>query len=425
MNMAPEQRVCRLKTAQTKKSEMQTSQQLGKKLTAHYSIIQIVFIMGYCTMLSFAAVFLLSRGLTNTQIGITLTLGSILSLIVQPMIASFADSTEIFSLRAITAIITFLMAVLSLLLMVIPPLVLPTILLYVLLIAIFSPQITLITSLAMEHINNGIPINFSLARGFGSGSYAVLSLTMGFLVDRFGSNVVMFVNLLIALMGAVLVLSFRKPENQKEIQTNVDVKASGLWGFVKKNKRFVAVVFSIALLFFSHVVINTFLIQIIKGVGGNNANMGMALAISGSLELPAMALFPLISRKIRYAGTIMKISGLFVVVKALVTFFASSVAAVYIAQTLQIFAFAVFLPASVYYVNQVIQDADKIKGQSFMMMALAISNILGNSVGGLILDYGGGVSTMLITGIIVSVLGLLLLIWLDKNMKQHLKEQIV
>jgi MFS transporter, PPP family, 3-phenylpropionic acid transporter len=423
MNTAPEQRACRRMITLPKKSEMVLNQQLGKKLTVHYSIIQIVFIMGYCTMLSFAAVFLLSRGLTNTQVGITLTLGSILSLFLQPMIASFTDGSERFSLRAITAVVTAVMAGLSYLLLILPPLVFPTMILYMLLVAIFSPQIALVTSLAMEHINNGVPINFSLARGFGSASYALLSLSMGFLVEHFGSNAVMFVNLLIALVGAVLVLRFKKPEQDVDIQTNVNVKASGLWSFVKTNKRFVAIVFSIALLFFSHILINTYLIQIITAVGGSNADMGVALAISGSLELPAMALFPLLSRRIRYAGTMMKISGLFVVIKAVVTFFAASVTAIYVAQTLQFFSFAIFLPASVYYVNQVIQDADKVKGQSFMVMALAISNILGNSVGGVILDYGGGVPVMLIAGIAVSILGLLLLFWLDKGARKKFSQE--
>jgi PPP family 3-phenylpropionic acid transporter len=403
---------------QKKKTKMGMDYQLGKKLTIHYAFIQIIFIMGYCTMLSFAAVFLLSRGLSNTQIGITLTLGSAASLFLQPLIASFADGTDKISLRGITAIVTAIMAVLSLLLLILPPSVLPTMIVYVLLIAIFSPQISLVTSLAMEHINSGTPINFSLARGFGSASYALLSFVMGFLVDRFGSNVVMFMNLLITITGAVLVLSFKKPAKSLLNQSIGPVKATGLMDFVKSNKRFVAVVISIALLFFSHTVINTFLVQIIQRVGGTHANMGVALAISGSLELPAMALFPLIARRIRYAGTMMKLSGIFVILKAIVTLFAPSVFWIDAAQTLQFFAFAVFLPASVYYVNQVIADADKVKGQSFMVMSLGISNMLGNSISGIILDYGGGVPAMLTTGVLVSILGLVLLVWLDKEIKQ-------
>ncbi|MBI9049722.1 MAG: MFS transporter [Anaerolineaceae bacterium] len=369
-------------------------------------------------MLSFAAVFLLSRGFSNAQVGITLTLGSAASLLLQPMIASFADGTEKFSLRSITAVVTFSMAILSLLLLIIPPLVLPTTILYILMVAIFSPQITLVTALAMEHINSGTPINFSLARGFGSISYALLSLGMGFLVDQYGSDMIMVVNLFIAVAGGLLVLTFKKPEHAPQLDSPGIVKATGLLDFIKHNKRFVIVIFSISLMFFSHIAINTFLIQIINHVEGSNADMGIALAISGSLELPAMALFPLIAKRIRYAGTIMKISGAFLVLKAVVTLFAPNILWIDIAQSLQFFSFAMFLPASVYYVNQAINDSDKVKGQSFMVMALAISNILGNSLGGYLLDYGGGVLIMLAVGAVVSLIGLILLICVDKGIKE-------
>jgi PPP family 3-phenylpropionic acid transporter len=37
-----------------------------------------------------------------------------------------------------------------------------------------------------------------------------------------------------------------------------------------------------------------------------------------------------------------------------------------------------FVPASVYYVNQVIRGADKVKGQAGMTVAMSISGVIGN-----------------------------------------------
>ena len=62
-----------------------------------------------------------------------------------------------------------------------------------------------------------------------------------------------------------------------------------------------AIVFSIALLFFSHILINTYTIQIIENVGGSSSDMGIATAIAGFVELPAMAFFPLLFRRIQSA----------------------------------------------------------------------------------------------------------------------------
>ena len=67
---------------------MDANKLLGKKLTRHFSMIQAIYIMGYCSIYSYAAVFLLARGFTNSQVGLTLTLSSVMGLLVQPIVAS-------------------------------------------------------------------------------------------------------------------------------------------------------------------------------------------------------------------------------------------------------------------------------------------------------------------------------------------------
>ena len=78
------------------------------------------------------------------------------------------------------------------------------------------------------------------------------------------------------------------------------------------------------------------------------SQLGIAIAIAGFLELPAMALFPWFHRKMRNPGAILKLSGVFVVLKAILTLLAPNVLWIYVAQSLQFFAYALFLPASVY-----------------------------------------------------------------------------
>ncbi len=138
--------------------------------------------------------------------------------------------------------------------------------------------------------------------------------------------------------------------------------------------------------------------------------MGTATALAGFLELPAMALFPLILRKLHHAGAVLKLSGVALVLKTLITLLAPNVGWIYVAQCLQFFAFALFVPASVYYVNQVIRGADKVKGQASMTMALGLSGMIGSFLGGLMLDSSGGVSFMLTVGLGVSLIGLLLVL---------------
>jgi len=50
-----------------------------------------------------------------------------------------------------------------------------------------------------------------------------------------------------------------------------------------------------------------------------------------------------------------------------------------------------FVPASVYYVNQVIQGANKVKGQTGIALGTGISGMIGSFLGGFMLDSSGGV----------------------------------
>lgn len=391
------------------------SVKLGKKLTARYSLIQCFNTMGYCTTFSFASVYLLSRGFSNSQIGLTLTLASAFTIVFQPLVASFADKTKKLALRNIAAIILGAIAVVSFLLMISPEILLPIIVLFILNSAFFSAQIPLVTSMAIEHVNSGVPVNYSLARGIGSLAFAILCSSMGFLVDDFGAWVIMLANIGLGVIGFVLVSMFPRPEKPPVIKLDENTKASGLLEFAMNNKNFMLVVLSVALIFFSHIVINAFTIQIVNNIGGDNSDMGIAVAIAAFLELPAMALFPRIYRKVRKAGLVMKVAGTFFVLKAIITLFAPTITWFIVAQCIQFFAYAMLTPASVYYVNEVVSDADKNKGQMFMLMTGAICGLVANLVSGLILDSSGGVKLMMIVSIAVSFAGLVMLVLVDKS----------
>ena len=141
---------------------MNDPDQLSQRLTVNYALIQSVSSMAYCCIMNFAAVFLLSQDFSNSEVGLTLTFGNGLSLVCQPLIAAFADKTQRLALRQIVAALLFIALLLTLMLVFTPAIVLPTAILYILLICAFNSQGSLITAMSMEHINAGIPINFSL-----------------------------------------------------------------------------------------------------------------------------------------------------------------------------------------------------------------------------------------------------------------------
>lgn len=402
---------------------MKNFEGFGKKLTFRYSLIMCFNIMGYCTMFSFASVYLLSRGFSNSEIGVTLTLSSAFTILLQPVVAAFADKTKKLALRNIVAFILGIIGLVSFLLMVSPQKVLPIVICYIIISALFSAQLPLLTSMSMEHINNGVPVNFSLARGIGSLAFAVLCSSLGFLVDAHGGWVIMLANIVISVVGVVLVSLFPRPQKHKVINLEVKPEASSLVEFALRNKTFMLVVISVAMIFFSHIVINSFTIQIVNHIGGDNSDMGIAVAIAAFIELPAMALFPWIYRKVRNAGLVLKVAGGFFILKAVITLFAPTITWFIVAQSFQFFAYAMLTPASVYYVNEVIPEADKNKGQMFMLMTGAICGLIANLTSGLILDSSGGVRLMMIVGIAVSLAGLIMLMLVVRPKRKGLNSE--
>jgi MFS transporter, PPP family, 3-phenylpropionic acid transporter len=392
---------------------MQNPLRLGQRLTINYALIQSVFNMAYCCIMAFAAVFLLSRGFSNSEVGLTLTIAAGLTIISQALIASFADKTTRLSLHQIVAGLLVGCLVAGLLLMLTPAMILPTAILYIVLYCCFGSQGSLVTSLAMEHVNARVPLNFSLARGIGSFAFAVLALILGNLTERYGGGIVAPVGVGISLLGVILVTTF--PKSTRATTSTEACSAEQPVGFIEfasQHPRFIALIGSIALMYFSHVLINIYTIQIIMNVGGNTADMGIASAIGGFLELPAMALFPLLMRRVQNAGTLLKLASIFLVLKTLATLLAPSVGWIYAAQCLQFFAFALFVPSSVYYVNEVINNANKVKGQAGIFLGTGISGMIGSLLGGFMLDSSGGVSFMLTVGLGVSLVGLMLVLFL-------------
>ena len=103
------------------------------------------------------------------------------------------------------------------------------------------------------------------------------------------------------------------------------------------------------------------------------------------------------------------ISGVAFFVKILLLVFAKGMPMMYISQSVQIFAYAVFIPAGAYYVSKTMDEQDQVKGQAFITSAITIGGVFSNLISGVILDHFG-ILTMLITGSAVCAVGVVIAI---------------
>ena len=121
--------------------------------------------------------------------------------------------------------------------------------------------------------------------------------------------------------------------------------------------------------------------------------------------LGRMLLFDRLHR--RFTCTQMaKFAAVFFLVKIILVFFARSIPALFIAQSFQALSFAVLIPATVRYVDEMLSPADANKGQAYATATMMIGNIFSSAVGGILIDRIA-VRGALVVGIAVTVTGTL------------------
>ncbi|OUQ04830.1 MFS transporter [Erysipelatoclostridium sp. An15] len=387
-----------------------------KSLNIKYMASQIFYFGAFAAMMGYASVYLLYKGFSNSTIGIILSLCSILAVFMQPALASFADNHKNIEIRKIINTIVAIAIILSVALLVIPT---NQTLIFILIVAIFSLETTimpLINTLAFIFEKYGIQINFGIARGLGSVAYALTSMALGYIVEWFSPdllpicyvvfNALLFivVHLFILPKNAQIVNADEESETEAEVQENVS-----LLKFAGKYKKFIVFLLGFVLVYFAHTIINNFFIQIVTNVGGNSSDMGNAVFLAAMLELPTMAYFTKLSQKVN-CGTLIKASIVLFLAKHAITYLATNMVMIYIAQVLQMGAYALFIPASVYYVNCKVDNKDIVKGQSFVTTSMTMSGVFANIIGGILLD-AVGVSEVLLIGVILSLIGAVIVLF--------------
>lgn len=385
-----------------------------KGLDLKYAIIQAFYFMAFCSMIGYASVFLLNKGFSNGEIGIVLALSSVAAVIFQPVVASFIDNNKKIEIKNVISLAVLVVVAMSLVLYFMNKPSMMLLALIIMVFTIFQVLQPLMNSLAFSFEKRGYAINFGLARGIGSVAYALTSMVLGYVLESYNPNVLPLFYVAFSIGVLLFVYSFALPKGAKEVEVveennEEEVEQLSIGQFVMKYKLFMLFLAGTVLVFFEHTIINNFFIQIINNVDGSSSDMGNAIFLGAMLELPTMALFSRLKEKI-HCSTLLKIAAIFFTIKHLLTFLASSMVLIYAAQVLQMLAFALFIPASVYYVTQLVDKVDLVKGQAMVTGAMTLSSVFASFLGGILLDSVGA-HTMLLIGLVVSVIGTAIMIF--------------
>ena len=372
--------------------------------TLRYIIINATYFAVYSGIHAYSSVFLLEKGFSNTLIGITLALANILSVIFQPLVAGLIDKQGKLTNRNVSMASTALLLIGSILLLIIKNGIVAIFIIFALIYMVQMVYQPIITAMYFEYEAAGCHIYYGLARGLGSAGFAVTSVFTGMAIGKFGVSILMILDIIFLTIALIVLFFFKKPAVKASEPAKDEVAHNNLFSFIKTYPGFMLFVLGAVCFFFAHNAINDYMIQIITPLGGTEAQMGTAVFIAAILELPTMALIDKVMKKISCRNLLL-IAGAAFLIKTLLMLTAPNMAVVYISQAMQMFAYAVFIPVSAYFVNQTMKRLDQVKGQAYVNVSITLGGVFSSLVCGRLLDIKGP-NFMLTLSLVVTTIGL-------------------
>lgn len=274
-------------------------------------------------------------------------------------------------------------------------------------------------SLAFVYEKEGQKINYGLGRGIGSAAYAVGSTLLGQLWGWKGKAVLPYYVIVFALLTFALVQWMPTPSKTASESKEEKAAVSNLSyiQFFQKYSKVIIVILSLILLYFCHMLTNTYMAKIVTNIIGEEAAsvsgaveavQGRALFIQAMVELPTMFLFSEILKKVSVNKLMIAAAVVFSIKHALI-WLSGNTFMLYCAMALQILGFALMTPAAVYFANQNVQPEDRNKGQAIFGAASTCGGLLASAIGGALFQVMN-TSSVIMIGVIASCIGTVLMV---------------
>lgn len=355
-----------------------------KSFTPLFSVLQAVYLTGYCVAVAFAAVHLQWRGCTNTEAGLVLAAGCLLGTLLGVFLGTLIDRYTAITVQRMYPLM-FLGQLVSIITLIALPLSISAVkVVYVLYMAFCLVVNPLDLKLYSDLYYAGKAPDYGFSRGMGSLSYVIASMALGPAVRRFSAGLLPWAGLAMCLLQAAahIVMFFRMPESTV---STISVRGVPLRRFLRANRRYSLLLLGVALLFVPQTAVSNFRINIVRSIGGDESTLGFLTAFTAATEIPFMLLYTHISLKWK-PGTLMRFSLIMFTAKIAAMAAANSIGTMYVASVLHGFSYALFMVTVVGYVQRVTDPADSAKAQSLMASMSTVGSVIASLSAGLLLD---------------------------------------
>lgn len=388
-----------------------------KNLQIKYNFIHIFHWMATCSIYGYVAVFLQYKGLSNTLIGICTGGGCICTIFLSPFISSLVTKIKRLTINTTLTLIYIFNLIAFLILGFIP---LPTFVIigvYILVLALATSVVPLLSMIAMNYISTGNDLNFGLSRGIGSVSYAATAVLLGQLTGLFNPTVLPIVAMVAEIGFLGLLYSLPKVKT-KEVK--ITPKSSPFL-IIKKYPIFFIILVGFGCTFAASTALSTYLINIVKNLGGDNSLYGIAIFCMAASEMPIMAITPRLLHKYD-SVTLIMIAGLFYIVRNFTIALAPSLPILLIGMMMQGFSYGLLTAVITYYVTYNLAEHDQMMGQTMIgIMTSGVGSTIGNVLGGVLQD-SFGLGSMFTFAMIITFIGTLIIFLVGRKYHKEKNE---
>lgn len=384
-----------------------------KSLQMKYNLLHILYWITSCTIYGYTAVFLQYKGLSNTEIGIVTGAGAIASIFISPFISSLIGKVKGLSIKKLMLILYMIMFVdFALLTFFNLPAVL-IMLLYMFLICLIVSNVPFLSMICMDYLKEGKYINFGLSRGMGSVSYAVSAVVLGQLISFINPTIIGYVHFISSV--ALLILLFSMPDSQTSNNDEKKEKDVSALYIIKEYKKFFMILIGFSFAFGASTSLSTYLINIVKNLGGNTSLYGIAIFCMAASEMPIMAITHSLLKKFK-SETLLFVALLFYLARNFTICLAPALPILLIGMMFQGCSYGLFTATITYYVNDYLKEEHQMMGQTMIgMMSTGLGSSVGNVFGGVLQDTLGLNSMLIFAGSMTVMGAIVMFITLRKD----------
>ena len=375
------------------------------KLQMKYNLLHITFWAAYCAIYGYVAVFLQSKGMSNSLIGVVTGVGAVSTIVISPMISGLVGKHGL-TTKSLLLIMNLCMAVLFMAMAFLP---LPTILImimFMILICLVVSCVPFLTTICMDHLRCGNYLDFGLSRGMGSVAYASTAFVLGQVLKYVSPNILAISYVLLGALFLVILFSIpdAKSASNTGKENKEESKSGNIIDVVKAYPNYFITLFGFGCCFAASSALAVYLINIVTSLGGSTELYGIAVFCMAASELPFMGLTHTLLKKFK-AEQLLLFAACMYIVRNFLICLAPNIPILLIGMMMQGASYGLFTGVITYYVSDHLKEEYQIMGQTLIaMMTTGFGSTIGNVFGGVLQD-AFSLQVMLYCAMAITVVG--------------------